>query len=122
MADYDSLHNATFVSGQSMTLTAGHTRTLPVPASAGGALDIAVSFDLGPLAGSATGFGIAVRAPQSSATASGGIELSFSVSAPDAVGARVVTAAQGTGPLRPSPPPFAALDRQERGLAVHERH
>ena len=85
--------------GQSMALATGTNTTLPIPASAGGALDIAVSFDLGPLSAAASGFGIAVRAPNAVSSV-GGIELSFAASAPDATGTRVVSVAQSFG----SPP------------------
>lgn len=98
VADYDSLRNATFLRGQSMVLAAGTNKTLPIPSSAGGALDIAVSFDMESLTTATSGFGLAVRAP-SAASSVGGIELTFSVSAPDADGVRVVTI------FLPSPPP-----------------
>jgi len=39
VADYDSLHNATFVDGETMTLAPGSSKTLPVPSAAGGALE-----------------------------------------------------------------------------------
>ena len=39
VADYDSLHNATFVDGERMTLAPGSSKTLPVPSAAGGALE-----------------------------------------------------------------------------------
>ena len=49
VADYALLHNATFLASERMVLPAGATRTLPVPAHAGGALDLEVSFDLSKL-------------------------------------------------------------------------
>ena len=39
VADYDSIHNATFVDGERMTLAPGSSKTLPVPSAAGGALE-----------------------------------------------------------------------------------
>ena len=96
VADYDAMHNATFVQGKRMVLAAGATPTaLPVPAAAGGALDVAVSFDLSTLTAAASGFGVAVRAPTSGME--GAVGLSLSVSAPDSAGTRVVTPSQGVG-------------------------
>lgn len=40
VADYDTLHNATFIDGEKITpLAPGSSKTLPIPAAAGGALE-----------------------------------------------------------------------------------
>ncbi len=84
VASYALLHNATFVDNKEMPIVAGSTQTLSVPASAGGALEVRVSFDLSALTTEAGNFGLYVRAPANPA-AKGGVGLSFSVSAPDRI-------------------------------------
>ena len=75
---------------------------------------MAVSFDVQALTGSASNFGISVRAPNGGGgdPSSNGIQLSFDVSAPDAGGTRTVTVAQGTtmapSPAPPGPQPWIA--------------
>eukprot|EP00041_Stephanoeca_diplocostata_P017920 m.370352 g.370352 ORF g.370352 m.370352 type:complete len:629 (+) comp20858_c0_seq34:199-2085(+) len=68
VAEYDSLHNATFVRpGTAVSLEPGSTKQMPIDESAGGALDVSVSFDvhsLSPTTGLSR-FGVAVRAPAS---------------------------------------------------------
>ena len=119
--EYAALRNATFLSGVDLgTLAPGATKTLDaVPAAAGGALDLLMSFDLSalPAGDGASHFGVALRAP---AVAPGGNvsdtlavaaqNVWFVVSAADpASGARNVTVAgvmNGPGPpAAPKPNP-----------------
>eukprot|EP00937_MAST-01D_sp_MAST-1D-sp2_P006943 g6943.t1 len=90
--EYAALRNATFVAGLATALPPGGAlRTLPVPPSAGGAVDVMASFDLAGLGGAAAdGFGLAVRAPAGGLA--GAVAVAFNVSAPDAAGTRLATA------------------------------
>ena len=81
-------------------LPAGAVHLLPVPAGAGGAIDLTVSFSVARLAGAASGFGVTVRAPAGGFP--GGIALNLSVSAPDAAGSRNVAVGRGTAPGTPA--------------------
>lgn len=99
VAEYSALRNATFMEGKGMTLAKGALTTLPVPQSAGGAVDVSASFDVAALSGPAQDFGIVVRAPKGGTA--GGVKISFSVLAPDASGVRVVHTTSGTSNLEP---------------------
>ena len=64
--EYKALRNATIVAPMSLgILPPGKTKTLPIPAQAGGALDLLVSFDLSKVGAtnSVSKFGVAARAP-----------------------------------------------------------
>ena len=119
--EYAELRNATFLSGVDLgTLAPGATKTLgAVPAAAGGALDLLMSFDLSalPAGDGASHFGVALRAPAvapgqnaSGALAGAAQNVWFVVSAADpASGVRNVTVAgvmNGPGPpAAPKPYP-----------------
>ena len=78
VAEYSLLRNSTFVDGSSLGEIKG-AKPLPVPAGAGGALDLLVSFDS---YFAARGFGVSVR--------SGAFNVTFDISASTPVGLRTV--------------------------------
>lgn len=108
VAELDRLHNATFLDGERRAVPAG-TSAAPlgeIPAQAGGALDLRVSFDTAgwPASGPGPrGFGVAVEAASGS-VANATVLLLFSASAPGTDGSRTV-AVTNAGVLRPPPPP-----------------
>ena len=106
IAEYTRLHNASFAKDLAMALPAGSFRTLPVPPAAGGAIDVLVSFDVSATEGTG-GFGVSVRAPLG--TISGGVAVSFNISAPNADGTRIATVVDPAHPLNPAPPPTPPL-------------
>lgn len=102
VAEYAGLRNATFVDEPGVPVPAGGRWTAPIPAGAGGALDVLVSFDVGARPGAGGGFGVAVRAPAATAA---GAALTIKVAeltAPDASGARNATIVFMPGAPRPA--------------------
>ena len=117
-AEYEGLRNATFVGpGEDLgPLAPGALLTLPVPAEAGGALDVLVSFAVPE--GVSGGFGVAVRAPPGS-IAGAALAVTFDVAAPDADGARNVTVGgDKSGPRWPRGCPHGAEDADETGAGA----
>ena len=83
VAEYIKLHNATFAKNTAFSSIDGGAKvTLPVPAAAGGALDLFVSFDTSTWQNAHKDFGVTVRSNMS---------LTFSITAPDAAGTRVAS-------------------------------
>ena len=58
VVEYEKLRSATLFAGRNLSIESGRNETLPVPASAGGALDLQASFELTDVL---RGFGVSVR-------------------------------------------------------------
>ena len=99
VAEVAALRNETFMDHAFLALPPGAQVALPVPAVAGGALDLLASFVIPP--GAVAGFGLAARAP-ATGPAGAAAWISFNVSAADARGVRNVTASGSVGPKPPS--------------------
>ena len=109
VAEYQKLHNATYVDGETLTLTPGNITTLPVPSGgAGGAIDVMVSFDMASFAATTapSHFGVAVRASPTDVDGAGQ-KVEFFLGQADADGARTLTVSGRRGSARPPkhPPP-----------------
>jgi sucrose-6-phosphate hydrolase SacC (GH32 family) len=87
VAELAQLRNASIISSKKYTLApaSGATWLAEIPSSAGGALDLELSFDLGD--SNPQNFGVAVRASQSS-VADAAVQLQFNVSAANVNGSR----------------------------------
>ena len=104
VAELATLRNASFIDCKAFTLAprSGATALTEIPASAGGALDLELSFEVSE---QPQRFGVAVRAGRASLVGAG-MQLQFNVSAPNASGVRRVSvrdiAHAGHQPPRPT--------------------
>ena len=109
VAEYQQLHNETFVDRETVTLPPGNITTLPVPSGgAGGAIDVMVSFDLTSLDPTTahSHFGVAVRASPTGVDGAGQ-KVEFFLGPSNTDGTRTLTVSGRRGSARPPkhPPP-----------------
>ena len=102
LREYTTLRNATYVDGTSKSLATGARWTLEIPpGGARGALDILLSFELGP-ATSKGGFGVAVRAPAGATVGAALVITVVNITEPDPnTGTRNVTILFTPPPMDP---------------------
>eukprot|EP00035_Acanthoeca_spectabilis_P009324 m.165748 g.165748 ORF g.165748 m.165748 type:complete len:600 (-) comp14685_c0_seq3:70-1869(-) len=109
--EYTRLHTVSYLVNHSMgSLLPGSVNTLPLPPTAGAALDLEVAFDMSNLPPTATAakFGVAVRAPRDGIAGAANF-AEFSVSATQTNGRRMVAVdgvmnrMPGKGPTPPYP-------------------
>lgn len=109
--EYTRLHTVSYLVNHSMgSLLPGSVNTLPLPPTAGAALDLEVTFDMSNLPPTATAakFGVAVRAPRDGIAGAANF-AEFSVSATQTNGRRMVAVdgvmnrMPGKGPTPPYP-------------------
>jgi hypothetical protein len=99
--EYTRLRNHTYVKDLQLLLPKGLLQTLPLPAGAGGALDLLLSWNTSG-ASVGRGFGIAIRAPNGS-TDGAAVVVNFTLAGTDTNGTSMVHVHAHTAPLPKTP-------------------